>query len=150
MKKAFGAICFWLVSLTWGIVITACGVIVAFALLLTLHKPKLYHHYIWFEVGENWGGLSLGGVIVTSKNPSAHTLQHEAGHGIQNMMFGVFHVVISLCSFVRCMYYNYHIKKGTAYKLKPYDSIWFEGMATRLGEKFFPVINHQTEDKEDD
>lgn len=139
MKNFFKGLGFWLLSLTWGVVMTTVGLVVALALMLVGCKPKLFHHYIWFEVKGMGGGCSLGGVILTSENPSLHTLQHEAGHGIQNTIFGPVFVIISICSFVRCAYYNYHIKKGTLHTLKPYDSAWYEGGATRLGTKYFGV-----------
>lgn len=139
MKNFLKGLGFWLLSLTWGVVMTTVGLVVALALMVTGHKPKRFHHYIWFEVKSIGGGCSLGGVILTGQNPSLHTLQHEAGHGIQNTIFGVFFVIISICSFIRCMKYNYHIKRGTLHTLKPYDSVWFEGGASKLGRKYFGI-----------
>jgi len=144
MKNFLKGLVFWLLSLTWGIVMTTVGLVIALALMITGHKPKRFHHYIWFEVKSIGGGCSLGGVILTGPTPYLSTLRHEAGHGIQNIIFGPIHVFISIHSFIRCMYYNKHIKNNTAYKLKPYDSIWFEGQATKLGNKYFPKFTGST------
>ena len=88
--KTVKAIMFWLLSLTWGALMTLCGGVVALALLVTGHKPKRFHYLIYFEVGSGWGGFELGAFFVVNKNPSLHILQHESGHGLQNIMLGVF------------------------------------------------------------
>ena len=147
MKNFLKGLGFWLVSLTWGAIMTAIGLVVALALLVTGHKPKRYYHYVWFEVNNLPGGCNLGCVILTCKKPYAHTLQHEAGHGLQNIIFGPFQVFISIASAIRCAYYNHHIKKQTAYKLKPYDSVWFENMATQFGNKYFPKYGGVTRER---
>ena len=138
MKKVLTPIGFWLVSLTWGAIMTVIGLLVAVGLIVSGHKPKFYYHLIWFEIGENWGGCGMGCVILTGKNPSTRTIQHEAGHCLQNIIFGPVQVLISIVSAIRCTYYNYHIKKGMADKLKPYDSAWYEYSASELGRKYFP------------
>lgn len=137
MKKLLTPIGFWLVSLTWGSIMTLIGAFAALGLLITGHKPKLYKHYVWFEVGENWGGVNLGGFIITSKNSAESTIKHEAGHGIQNIIFGPFQVFIGIASAIRYHYYMYNRKKGTEHLLPPYDSVWFENQATKFGEKYF-------------
>lgn len=47
--KTVKAIMFWLLSLTWGALMTLCGGVVALALLVTGHKPKRFHYLIYFE-----------------------------------------------------------------------------------------------------
>lgn len=135
MKK----ILFWVASFTWGLPMTSIGCIVAITLLIMGHKPKRFHWFTYFEIGKkNWGGFELGCFFITNKNPSLHIKQHEAGHGIQNIMFGAFMpFVVSIPSFIRYWYREFKFyKKG----LKPttdYDSIWFEKQATKLGQKYF-------------
>ena len=68
--KTVKAIMFWLLSLTWGALMTLCGGVVALALLVTGHKPKRFHYLIYFEVGSGWGGFELGAVFVVNKTPS--------------------------------------------------------------------------------
>lgn len=136
MKKVL----FWALSLTWGFPLTLFGAISALCLLITGHKPKRFYHYVYFEVGENWGGLEAGPFFFTNKNSSLHLKQHEAGHGIQNIIFGPFMIfVVTIPSGIRYWYREYLIRSGkkTYEQLPPYDSIWFEGWATRLGEKYY-------------
>ncbi len=136
--KVIKGIGFWFVSLTWGLPMTLLGALIALALLMTGHKPKRFHYNIYFEVGEGWGGMEYGGFFFVNKNPSLHTRQHEAGHGLQNLMLGVFMpFVICIPSAVRYWYREYLVRSGKKryFELPAYDSIWFEGWATRLGEK---------------
>lgn len=136
--KTVKAIMFWLLSLTWGALMTLCGGVVALALLVTGHKPKRFHYLIYFEVGSGWGGFELGAFFVVNKTPSLHILQHESGHGLQNIMLGVFMpFIVSIPSCIRYWWREYKIRKGLGNTLPPYDRIWFEGWATRLGEKYF-------------
>lgn len=101
-KKTFIAIGFYLLSFTWGILMTTLGVLVALALLITGHKPHLFHYFIYFEVGRGWGGFGCGPIFVVSKYSSLHTKQHEAGHGIQNIIFGpIMPLLISIPSCLR-------------------------------------------------
>ena len=100
--KTFKTIIFWFLSLTWGLPMTLMGAIVAFVLLITGHKPKRFHHSIYFEVGENWGGFEAGGFFFTDKTPSLHTKQHESGHGLQNIVLGpLMPFVVSIPSAIR-------------------------------------------------
>ncbi len=132
---------FWIISCTWGIIMTLIGAVVALALLITGHKPQLYHGRVRFEVGTGWGGFSCGGFIVTNKNPSTHLKQHEAGHSIQNIMLGIFMpFLVAIPSMIRYWYREYLVSSGKkkSSELPAYDSIWFEGWATSLGEANFP------------
>ncbi len=186
---------FYLLSFTWGILMTLFGCVVALALLLTGHKPHMFHGSIYFEAGSNnWGGFECGPFFVTDRSPTLHIKQHEAGHGLQNIMFGpLMPFLISIPSCIRywlreCKTYEkkrlfvlffflisviisatmstigfffcsvlMHIFNCVTVYLIPlliwlaaselpkyssgnyvdYDSIWFEGMATKLGKKYF-------------
>ena len=110
------------------------GSIIAIGLLITGHKPKRFYQFIYFEVGKNWGGFSCGVFFFTSQNPSLHTKQHEAGHGIQNIMFGfLMPFIVSIPSALRYWY-----RELTPNKKHPnYYSIWFENQANKLGQKYF-------------
>lgn len=66
------------------------GLIVGLALTITGHLPKVFHGRLYWEVGKNWGGLDLGCFFVCSKGSSVSLKQHEAGHGLQNIIFGPF------------------------------------------------------------
>lgn len=139
IMKVFKGILYWIAQLTWGIIMNIIGMIAALCLLITGHKPKIFHYAVCFEFGENWGGVSLGGFFFCNKTSDAHVKFHEHGHGYQNIMFGVlFPFIIAIPSAIRCAYYNHLYEKNPAkyYTLPPYDSIWFEGMASRLGYKY--------------
>ena len=127
-------ILFWVASFIWGLPMSFLGSIIAIGLLITGHKPKRFYQFIYFEVGKNWGGFSCGVFFFTSKNPSFHTKQHEAGHGIQNIMFGfLMPFIVSIPSALRYWY-----RELTPNKKHPdYYSIWFENQANKLGEKYF-------------
>ena len=134
--KILKGIGFWVASCTWGIIVTALGLIVALVLLVTGHRPHRFHYFVYFEVGAGWGGFSLGGVFAVNRNASLSMKQHESGHGLQNIMLGVFMpFVISIPSAVRYWWREYKARRGAV--LPPYNSIWFEAWASALGEKHF-------------
>ena len=81
MKKIY-YILYWLISLTWGCLLTYPGLIVALFLIITKHKVYKLGPNIYFKVGEGWGGLEFGPVFLVSKDSPDYTILHEAGHGI--------------------------------------------------------------------
>lgn len=115
---------------------TLTGLIVAVALICLGHKPKRWGGCLCFNVGENWGGLSLGLVMIVSKRDLESTKNHEFGHAIQNCRYGVFMpFVVCIPSAIRYWYREIRAKKGLQNKTS-YDAIWFEGEATKLGNKY--------------
>lgn len=139
-ETKFKQVLFWVLSCTWGIVMTLIGSIVALVLIAMGYKPQRFHSLIYFEVGSGWGGVNFGAFFITSKGASLHTRQHESGHGLQNIMLGVFMpFVIAIPSLVRHWYREWLVRSGKKLysELPAYDSIWFEGWATKLGEKYF-------------
>ena len=140
MKKLHTAI-FWALSLTWGLPMTLIGAVVALALLVTGHKPKIFHGLVYFEVGRGWGGVELGAFFVVNRGASGSIKRHESGHGIQYIILGPFMpFIISIPSAVRYWYREYLTRTKKNVKLPPYDSIWFEGWATKLGDKYFKEV----------
>ena len=134
MKKTL----FWTLSILWGLPLTLVGALVALFLIATGHKPHVYHGLVTFEIGTGWGGLNLGPFIITERKPTVWLKRHEAGHAIQNIILGpVMPFLIAIPSAVRYWHREYKIKRGNSSKLPAYDSIWFEGWATSLGEKYF-------------
>lgn len=137
MKKGVG---FWVLSLTWGLVMTFFGAVAAVALLVTGHKPKRFRYLVYFEVGYNWGGFTMGGFCVVDKYASLSLQRHEAGHSLQNILLGpLMPFLVAIPSAVRYWYREYLVKtkKKLRGELPPYESIWFESWATRLGKKYF-------------
>lgn len=188
---------FHLLSCTWGIIMTAIGAVVALALLITGHKPKMHGHCIYFEVGKSWGGMELGMFFLVSKDASTHTKNHEHGHGFQNAVIGpIFPFLVCIPSATRYWLRECKTRKNkiifsvilyvvllliavgltflAVFTLPwvfvfpvfialyatglfcwlilieipkydngsvPYDSIWFEGEATKLGNTFMESFN---------
>ena len=134
-KKLFKTL-YYVLNLTWGAVVSFIGSLIAIALLITGHKPHLHGGCIYFEVGEGWGGFEMGLFFFCSKNSSLHTKNHEFGHSIQTAVFGPFMlIVVSLPSCIRYWYRRIRTSKGLPNKTA-YDDIWFEGSASKLGDKY--------------
>ena len=73
-------------------------------------------------------------ITILNKNPSKHLLEHEHGHSIQNCYYGpLMPFMVNLPSSTRYWYRRIVQKVKPDKKLPPYDSIWFEAEATRLG-----------------
>ena len=139
MKK-ISYIGFWLISLTWGCIMTALGAVAALFLWLAGYKPQRIGPNIYFKVGKGWGGVEAGPFFFVSEDSSRHTICHECGHGIQNCIWGPLMLfVVSIPSATRYWYRTilYKVNKEKYSKLPPYDSAWFEGQATEWGEKVY-------------
>ena len=121
---------FYLLSFTWGLPMTLVGLISALVLICLGYKPKRWGCCLHFIVGKNWGGVSMGIVMITDAHDSESTKWHEHGHALNNTWFGVFMVFISIASAIR--YWCRRLGFGTA---TPYDAVWFEKLATDCGEK---------------
>jgi hypothetical protein len=185
---------FYLLSFTWGILLSMVGLLTSIVLLIAGFKPEIFHGRIHFKVGEQWGGVNLGPVFITDNSPSLHTKQHECGHGIQNIILGplmpfsvcipsavrywVIHAVLakkliyikfalfainvvlllatmifliysypllflftgaSFLYFIYITFWSLYFEADKWIKNKntKYDSVWFEGSATKIGEKLF-------------
>jgi hypothetical protein len=127
---------YYLLSLTWGLPITLIGAVVALCLMAKRYKPKRFGWAWCFEIGKGWGGFNLGLVFLCEEGAPDTLKAHEFGHSIQNCMWGVLMpFVVVFPSVIR--YWSREWKASHGANLPPYDSIWFEGQATRLGERFF-------------
>ena len=192
--KTFKTILYWVWSCTWGVIMTAIGAVIALVLLATGHKPHIFHYNVYFQFGCGWGGVNFGAFFFLSETMFEKDKQHEAGHGIQNLIFGVFQpFVVGIPSALRCLIrncdqkgkkivsgvstalfavvgvilvalglgygmtalgvvgllmalyagfiavwlFNVEIPKYEGGAVVDYDAVWFEGWATRLGEKYF-------------
>ena len=193
--KVLKTIGFWIGQCTWGFIMTFIGAIVAFALILMGNKPQTLGPIIYIQVGKNWGGISLGGFFFCDADCENDIKYHEAGHAIQNLIFGpLFPFLIGFPSLIRCWLrsFNCRLKKSlfnlfyllsalvlttglacitgawlhikwltiviesfrlyfllvsiwlSAIEIKKYDrgyvdydAVWFEGQATKIGNKIF-------------
>lgn len=133
---------FYLLSFTWGLPLNIVGCIVALVMIITGHKPQKWGYCYYFEVGENWGGLELGIFFLTNKNPSNHTKNHEHGHAIQNCYWGfLMPFVINIPSAIRYWYRIIRTRLGYV-NTTTYDSVWFEGNATKRGTELINKLNN--------
>lgn len=199
MKTTSSVICdglFYFFSFTWGVVMSVIGGMAGIILTITGHKPRVFHRRVYWEVGKNWGGVELGCFFLCSHNSSVSLKQHEAGHGLQNIVFGplmpfivcipsairywvqeirsyqgkyIFSFIVTLLGIalsvgikliailllhviwldilgsIVALYFIYlgtwllffETPKYENNNYVPYDAVWFEASATRLGEKYF-------------
>lgn len=137
-------IVFYLLSCTWGIIMTLIGSITALVLLILGNKPKR-HGYCWyFEIGEGWGGINLGIFFVVSKGAGSHTKNHEHGHGFQNAVLGpLFPFIVAIPSVVRYWYREFKYHRNGLIPPTDYDDIWFERQATKLGNEFMATFEQK-------
>ena len=80
-------ICFYILSFTWGITLSLIGSFMILFLMITGHKPRLFHGRVYVEVKGNQG-CNIGCFFICSKENGTSLKQHESGHGIQNAIFG--------------------------------------------------------------
>ena len=133
---------FLLLSLTWGLPLTLAGSLVALVCLLTGHRARRWGPCVYFEFPGSWGGCEFGLFFLTDGTRDDRLRSHELGHGLQNCLFGpLMPFLVTLPS--ACRYWNRRGKLRRGVRLRvPYDGIWFESQATRLGrayiEKYYP------------
>lgn len=88
-----------------------------------------------FNIGENWGGVTLGIVIVTENTKNAALLNHEFGHALQNCKYGLLMpFIVAIPSAIRYQHRKWRTKHGLV-NTKGYYDIWFEREANYLGDK---------------
>lgn len=138
MKLIWKRTLFYIISFTWGGIMSMIG-LVAMIVTLPFGKFGVYHGRLYKIIGKNWGGMDLGCFFFCCENPGDYLLSHEAGHGLQNCLWGpLFPFVIAIPSAVRYWYREYvrttDLKKY--WKLPDYDAIWFEGQATKWGKEY--------------
>ena len=87
MKLIIKRILFYIVSFTWGGLMSIVGLL---AMLFTLPFGKfgIYHGRLYKRIGKNWGGVELGCFFLCDETAPEHTLAHECGHGLQNCLWG--------------------------------------------------------------
>lgn len=130
----------WVLQLTWSLPMTLIGAIVALCLrIFGKKKPIKYGWCYCFELDVDWG-LELG-IFFIAPIGSKGTKNHEHGHAIQNIYLGPFAVTcVSLPSCIRFWIRELIYKINSKKKLKSYDSIWFEGQATKSGHEFMKTL----------
>lgn len=137
MKQPFSKLTFYILSWTWGIIMTLIGSAVALVLILMGYKPIKNIYGWYFEIGNYWGGVDLGYISIIQKNSSQYLKNHEFGHAIQNCVFGpLFPFMIAIPSAIR---YWYRTIRENIGKDNPTDyyAIWFEKQASTYGELYY-------------
>ena len=133
MRRFPSRFVYTLLSLTWGLPLTMAGALTFGALMLAGKRPKRFGYCYYIEVGEHWGGMEFGLFFLTHRNPPMRLLMHEHGHGLQNLAWGpLMPFAITLPSAARWHFRRFMERRGHPPRV-PYDAIWFEGQATRLG-----------------
>lgn len=142
-KKILFIILYWLLNLTWGIIPSFIGFF-AFLFAVLCRKGKIHPNgcFIIVEFGGNWGGVSFGyftftgGYSQNSPDWYDHTRKHEFGHTLQNAILGPFQIfLVDIPSICRYHYMRIERARGTKFSSDWYDSVWFEGTATKYGTK---------------
>ena len=150
MKATLPKPVFYILTFTWGLPFALLGLFAALFLYISGCRPKNHGYCYYFEIGDNWGGINLGLFFIVDKQNTCRIRNHEHGHAVQNCYLGpLMLLIVALPSLIRSRYRAHLInKKGVdARSLPPYDSIWFEGQATRLGNKIMEYIENNTVDK---
>ena len=150
MKKVILGILYWIGQLTWGILMTIIGIFTAiFCLIFLKGKPHKNGYSFIIEVGGNWGGVNLGAISLCGNYSQIdnywfeHTRKHEAGHSLQNLIFGpLFPFIVAIPSACRYWYSRYMYKKGIFLSNAWYESAWFEHTATNWGTWYIDKVEN--------
>ncbi|MDR1939387.1 MAG: hypothetical protein LBQ40_01145 [Clostridiales bacterium] len=150
MKKLRIAL-FWILSLTWGLPGTLAGALGAAVELIKGSELRLYHGNVCIETSRAKGSLSLGPFIFLSKAYTPYTRFHEAGHGIQNIIYGpLYLIIVGLTSITWYHIYNKIYREKIAAGLltvdeqrKNYEKWWVEKQATEFGRKIYYSIDQK-------
>ncbi|MDO5444421.1 MAG: hypothetical protein Q4F31_02240 [Eubacteriales bacterium] len=135
---------FYFRSFTWGLPVNVGGALIAAVLLSAGVEPHRFGRCIQFDIGKNWGGGSLGVFMFTCRNASKRLKEHEHGHGLQNCYYGPFMpLLVNVPSSLRFWYRKAVQRLVPEKKLPPYDSIWFEAEATRIGKEYIENMENE-------
>lgn len=140
MRLTIKRILFYLLSFTWGGILSMIGLIMMIPFIIT-KRFGTYHGRIYGifpeRFGQNWG-FEMGCFFFVAENmkDNEYIKRHECGHGLQNVLMGPFQIIIQIWSMLRywyreLMFYRKHKQPKTSY-----DSIWFEHWATDWGTRF--------------
>lgn len=136
---------FMILSWTWGFISSFIGFCISGVLLAIGRKPKKWGWSWYFEVGNSSSAFTCGPFFFAGSRVSDRTKNHEFGHGIQNTQLGPLMVLVTLMSVVRYWYRDFlhYVFKVKYSDMKPYDSAWWEGEATKLGTELIERLKEQ-------
>ena len=82
------------------------------SVIITGHKPYFMGPQMFFKFGTGWGGVNFGPIAIVCSNASINTEYHEAGHGLQNLIWGpLMPFVVSIPSAIRYWYRDWVYRK---------------------------------------
>jgi len=128
---------YYVLSFTWGILMTLISLLVTVVLFL----PSLFTKKIKFgkwgwvyyiQLGKYWGGFETGIMFLRDEeSDEAYINNHEFGHTMQNILFGPLDPFISTIPSVIHYWLSEIFPK---YGEKPYAALWFEDSADQCGK----------------
>jgi hypothetical protein len=126
---------YWLLSLTWGALMSAVSLVVFLGAWVMGMKPERYYCGIHFRPKTNWG-VSFGWCQLSCDSSID---AHEFGHSLQNCLYGPFWIfLVGLPSCIRYQIWDWQIAHGkrpaSDWSTK-YGNAWFEHQASEWGEK---------------
>ena len=133
---------YYILNYTWGIIMTLIGwIVILFCAIFLNSKIQKHGPAYYVMIGDNWGGLELGKSFLVADNMgdswTKHTKNHELGHTFQNAIYGPFVIfLVAIPSMCRYWYDRLEKKHASERGSNWYDSAWFEGSATDMGNWF--------------
>ena len=145
-KLILKRILFYFLSFTWGAITSVIGLIMLLIPLCTTHTLHCWHGRIYGVMpkcfGSGWG-FEMGCFWFVAYDSDEFAdkqsvfMGHEAGHGLQNIIFGPFQIIlVSIPSIVRFWYRELRYCRRGLVPPTDYDAAWFEGLATKWGKKY--------------
>lgn len=129
---------YYLLSCTWGCLLTIFGLLVTLVLAIakiftkTIHFSKYQWIYFISAGPDYWGGFETGLMFVRDQKSVESVNMHEFGHTFQNTLFGPIQIIWSISSAARYWYQEIRTKLGKTNKA--YDSYWLEDAASQCGQ----------------
>lgn len=138
---------YYVLSFTWGILMTLVSLLVTIVLFIpSLFTKKIqFHRYGWIyyvKLGKYWGGFETGIMFLRDWESDEDYINcHEFGHTMQNITFSILTPVIStIPSVIRYWYFELTPNK----KHRDYSDIWFEDSADQCGKWAYEyIISHK-------
>lgn len=94
-KNKILEILYWILSWTWGILLTLPGAIATLIFLIAKKKPQKFGWEVYTTIGKDWGGLEAGPFFFVCSGSTDYVKCHEHGHGFQNVIFGPLALFVS-------------------------------------------------------
>lgn len=129
---------YYILQFTWGLLANVMGGLVWLVLVCCGRKCGVYRGTLQVQVGQDWGGFSLGIFQVVCVDWTDSLAYHELGHSYQNAWMGPFwFILVAIPSFVRYWYREFRFYRKGKQPPTDYDAIWFEGSATKVGKEIY-------------